>query len=88
MTDLTEAEINEGLEKIIEGNTELDPTHTIRLLAKLIYNLRLDLQELKNELIKTFKQEPEDMEVEIYELPYPDKEIQKEPRRFFDDFYA
>jgi len=88
MTDLTEQEINEGLEKIIEGNTEIDPTRTIRLLAKLIYNLRFDLIELKRELIKTLRSEPEDIEVDIYDLPYPDKEIEKEPRRFFDDFYA
>ena len=58
--DLSEKEIDNALEKIIHtpGIFE-NPSHMIKLLAKLVYNLRFDLNELKLELIKVLKEDDE-----------------------------
>ena len=46
--EVTEKQIQDKLNEIILG----DPNKTIRLLAKLVFNLRFDLDELKIELYK------------------------------------
>jgi len=92
---LSEDEINTALDKIInnEGVFE-NPSHLIRLLAKLIYNLRVDLDELREELIKQFKQIQSELEEVVEDEYYPESEddlrkLDSNPGgRFFNDFYA
>ena len=61
--EATEKQITETLEKIMTTEGVLkNPTHTIKFLAKILFNLRFDLNELKLELIKVLKEE-EDCEV-------------------------
>ena len=49
--DVTEKEIDETLNKIMVSN----PDHTIRFLARILFNLRFDLDDLKIELLKVLK---------------------------------
>ena len=51
--EVTEEAINDKLEEIMEKDTD----RTIRLFAKLIFNLRFDLNDLKLELLKVLKDE-------------------------------
>ena len=92
MSDIeaSKKEIDETLDRIMESiDEQIDEylPQTIRLFAKLIFNLRYDLDDLKIHLKKVFKggspgePEPED-------LKYPPKEIKTNPERFYDDFYV
>ena len=58
--EVSEERIDKKLEEIIETEGIFDnPSHIIKLLAKLIFNLRFDLNELKIELIKILKEDDE-----------------------------
>ena len=50
---MSDKEIDDKLEEIMEGHQD----HFMRLIAKLIYNLRYDLDELKLELLKVLKED-------------------------------
>ena len=63
--ELKEEEINRNLEKMME-NTAL--TKTEQLFAKLIFNLRYDVNELKLELLKVFMPATETDQEEINRL--------------------
>ena len=54
--EVSEKEIEKKLEEIIENI--LAPKE-VRLLAKLIFNIRYDIDELKAELLKVFKEDEE-----------------------------
>ena len=58
--EVTDKEIDDKLNEIMEGHQD----NFIRLLAKLIFNLRFDLNEMKLELLKVFKPEGEDKPLE------------------------
>jgi len=79
--EVSEKEINNKLEEIMDNI--LAPKE-VRLLAKLIFNLRFDLNELKQELIKTFSGEDGQFEIEIA-LP---EEMKKTIRRLSDDYFS
>jgi len=89
--EATEEEITEALNKIINcpGYFE-NPHDVLKMLAKLIWNLRFDLQELKTELINHFKNmDLEDLEEEYVPESEDDlKKLDASPERFFNDFYA
>ena len=55
--EATEEKIQEKLDELILSH----PDKTIRLFAKLIFNLRFDLNELKLELIKVIKGDDDDV---------------------------
>ena len=67
--EVSEERINEHLEEIMdtEGVFE-NPSHVIKILAKLIYNLRHDLVSLITEL-KAVLSLPEEFEDEYVEKP-------------------
>ena len=79
----TEEQITEALNKIINAHED----KAIQLLAKLIFNLRFDLDELKIELLKMFKTDHIEEDFEI-DLEFPDKTIDTECKRFYNDFYT
>ena len=53
--EATEEQIQEALNKLILSHKD----RGVRLLAKLLFNLRFDLNELKLELIKVLKNDDE-----------------------------
>ena len=58
--EATEKQITETLEKIMTTEGVLkNPTHTIKFLAKILFNLRFDLDELKVKLYETIMGEEE-----------------------------
>lgn len=59
--EVSEEEINKKLEEIMENI--LAPKE-VRLLAKLIFNIRYDINELKAELLKVFREDKEPISVE------------------------
>ena len=63
--EVTEKQIDQKLEEVMElidEKIDEDLPQIIRLLAKLVYNLRFDLNDLKVELLKVLK-EDDDCEV-------------------------
>ena len=78
----TDEQITEALNNIIAKHEDT----AIKLLAKLVFNLMFDLDELKLHLLKAFKNEG--IEIEDIDLVYPDKEINTEIKRFYNDFYS
>ena len=56
--EVTEEAINDKLNEIMEDDFQ---NKTIKLFAKLIFNLRFDLNEMKLELLKVFKDEWEEI---------------------------
>jgi len=81
--DATEEQIQEALNLIITNH----PEKPIRLLAKLIHNLRFDLDEFKIEVYKFVKGLGAE-ELQDIDIKYPDKKIEKNCRRLNDDFYS
>ena len=59
--EVSEKEIDKKLEEIMDNI--LAPKE-VRLLAKLIYNIRYDIRELKLELLKVFREDKEPISVE------------------------
>ena len=58
--EVTEKEIDDKLNEIMTFDGDfVDASKTIKLFAKLIYNLRFDLDELKLHLIKALKEDGE-----------------------------
>ena len=58
--DVSEKEIDDKLNEIMTFDGDfVDASKVIKLLAKLIFNLRYDLNDLKLELIKTLKEDNE-----------------------------
>ena len=55
--EATKEGIKSALNDIIDNAEKCDVPHTLALLAKLIFNLRFDLNELKLELLKFLKNE-------------------------------
>ena len=56
--EVTEEAINDKLNEIME---DVAMTKVEKLFAKLIFNLRFDLNEMKLELLKVFKDECEEV---------------------------
>ena len=56
--EVTEEAINDKLNEIME---DIAMTKIEQLFAKLIFNLRFDLNEMKLELLKVFKDECEEV---------------------------
>ena len=54
--EVSEKEIDKKLEEIMEDNAL---TKTEQLFAKLLFNIRYDINELKLELLKVFKEDEE-----------------------------
>ena len=81
--EATEEQITEALNKIMETHDD----NAVKLLAKLLFNVRFDLDELKIELVKCLGGIGLEVE-EGEELKYPDKKIDKECRRFYFDLYT
>ena len=87
--ELKEKDIDEALTKVIdtEGDFE-NPSHIIKFLTKIIFNLRYDLNELKQELIKVLGAGVEN-EPEYEELKYPNKKHDwNKPARFGYEIYS
>ena len=59
--EVSEKEIDEKLNEIskIGDNEFLDYNKTLRFFAKLLFNIRYDIDELKAELLKVFKEDEE-----------------------------
>ena len=55
--EVSEKEIDDILKEIMDTNEKFSIKITLRLLAKLIYNLRFDVQEFKTELLKVLKED-------------------------------
>ena len=55
--EVTDKAIDDRLEIMMDES----PNNEIRLLAKLIFNVRFDLNEMKLELLKVFKDECEEV---------------------------
>ena len=58
--EVTNKQIDDKLEEVMEYNQEFghqDITQAIKLFAKLIFNIRYDINEMKLELLKVFKTE-------------------------------
>lgn len=73
--EVTEKQIDDTLQEILDESGVFDnPSHVIKLLAKLIFNLRFDLNELKLELINVLK-EDDDCEV--------NHKVEEEDGRFY-----
>ena len=49
------------LETVFEATKPLDIDHTIKAVAKILYQFMIDLDELKNELLKVLKDECEEV---------------------------
>ena len=85
---IKEKDIDKHLTDLIKNDGILNPSHTIKFLCKIIFNLRYDLNELKVELVKALGAgegvEPEDFE----ELKYPNKSDWNVPQRFQYDIYS
>ena len=69
--EVSEKEIDDHLDNIMNSDHIGDPSHVIKFLARILYNVRYDLNDLKLQLIKTFKEEeeierPEREEYDIY----------------------
>ena len=61
--EVSEKQIDDHLDELIKFDGDMvDLRATIRFYAKIIYNLRFDLNELKLELLKVLK-EDEDCEI-------------------------
>lgn len=72
---MTERQISEEeIDKSLEGIMENHPDHTIKFLAKILFNCRYDINEMKLGLLKIFK--PEAIEIE------------DEDRKDFGGFYS
>ena len=80
--EATEEQINDTLTKIMTS----DPNHSVKFLAKILFNVRFDLDELKIKLYETIL--PEEGSAEFEELKFPDKKIATTPERFHNDFYS
>ena len=62
--EATEQQINNTLNTIMTTDGEFEnPSHTIKFLAKIIFNLRFDLDELKVKLYETIMGEDDIGEV-------------------------
>lgn len=93
-----ENEIDDALTKLIEFEGEFEyPSHNIKFLCKIIFNLRYDLNELKLELIKALGKgiEVENPEYDELKYPpghtkpkYPKKSDWNVPKRFSDEIYS
>jgi len=85
--EVSEEKIDKALESIMETPEEhLDALHIVKLLAKLIYNLRYDLNELKLKLVEAFKNSGSVDTDDIY-LAYPN-DIKKEIKRLEDEYFS
>ena len=63
--EVSEKLIDEALEAIMETpDKDINAQHLIKLLAKLIFNLRYDVNDLKLELLKVFREDKEPISVE------------------------
>ena len=63
--EATEQQIEDTLNKIMDTDGIFEnPSHTIKFLTKIIFNLRYDLNEMKLELLKVFKPEGEEKTME------------------------
>ena len=83
--EVSEKEINDALTKIMDSKGVFDnPSHTIKFLAKIVFNLRFDLNELKQELIKMFSGEQGNFEIEIA-IP---EQMKVELKRLSDDYFS
>ena len=80
--EATEEQINDTLTKIMTS----DPNHSVKFLAKILFNVRFDLDELKIKLYETIL--PEEGSPEFEELKFPDKKISTTPERLNNDFYS
>ena len=58
--EATDQQITDTLNKIMDTH----PDRSIQLLAKILFNCRYDINELKLELLKVFKPEGEDKDLE------------------------
>ena len=86
--EATEEQINDTLTKIM---TSIDSSHAVKFLAKILFNVRFDLDELKIEVLKAIKAVIIESEPEPEELKYSDKDLKKiatTPERLSNDFYS
>ena len=84
--EATEEQINNTLNEIMESN----PDHSIRFLAKILFNLRFDLDELKIKIFEAIEADNDEPEEDFY-TPETDNDLKKidvGPERFHNDFYA
>ena len=74
--EVTEEAINDKLNEIMEDDLQ---NKTIRLLAKLIFNLRFDLNEFKLEIVEFMKKLKIESEgnIEPEELKYSKNDLKK-----------
>ena len=82
--EATEEQINDTLTKIMTS----DPNHSVKFLAKILFNVRFDLDELKLHLKKMLKDVSGEGYCEFEELQFPDKKITTTPERLNNDFYS
>ena len=60
--EVTDKQIDDKLDELIKFDGDMvDLRKTVRFYAKIIYNLRFDLNELKLELLKVLKDECEEV---------------------------
>lgn len=63
--EVSEQEIDDELEHLMEYDGDFkNISHILRLFAKLIFNIRYDIEELKKELLKVFREDREPISVE------------------------
>ena len=84
---VSEERINEKLNQIIDSESDHP---TIKLLAKLVFNLRFDLNELKQELIKALGVGDGVDNPDYEELQYPkdNRSDWNVPKRFQREIYS
>ena len=88
--EATEESIAEALKDIMNPETGMRIKHCIRLLAKLIFNLQFDLDELKIRIFEAIEADNDEPEEDFY-TPETDNDLKKidvGPERFHNDFYA
>ena len=88
--EATEDAINRKLEEImerkeIEGHEEI--SHTFKFLAKILFNVRFDLDEFKIHVLEMLKGVETEADPELEELKFP-PEIDLDIKRLKNDFYS
>ena len=81
--EATEEQITDTLNKIILNN----PDNTLRFLAKIVFNLRFDLDEFKIHVLEILKGLETEADPEPEELKFP-PEIDLDIKRLKNDFYS